>query len=181
MASSRARQTACEEPDESAALQYKVTLAPQIQHLFTASRNCTEQNKRNEQNVRLVMYQKQAELQLATECTKCRPRQKHSYSMPASLSVFRRCVSTLGQGRLGSLSARTQFLVKHGSLYTSSRCIGGGASPNTISQERSSKSGFIVRGSPNVSVKNVCVGICKRQLKIRLHCERQSKVYVKSD
>lgn len=48
--------------------------------------------------------------------------------------------------------------------------MAGGASPNTISHDKSSKLGFIVNGSPKVSVKKVCVGICTRHAFIALHC-----------
>lgn len=38
---------------------------------------------------------------------------------------------------------------------------GGGTWPKIISQDKSSKLGFIVTGNPKPSVKNFCVGICQ--------------------
>lgn len=91
--------------------------------------------------------------------------------LAAASAAFRVClqlVSILGHGKFGSLFANVQFFAKHGSLYTSSSCKGGGASPNTISHDRSSKFGFIVKGKPKVSVKKVCVGTyirrCQHQI-----------------
>ena len=73
-----------------------------------------------------------------------------------------RSVSILGQ-TTGALSAMVHSCAKQGALYTSSCSMGGGCCPKIISQDRSSRLGFIVSGRPNRSVKKSCVGIWAAQ------------------
>lgn len=68
-------------------------------------------------------------------------------------------VSIFGHGLSGS-SFPMPHAAKHGWLYTGSSLTGGGCSPKIISQDRSSKFGFMVRGRPNVLVKKSWVGSC---------------------
>ena len=62
---------------------------------------------------------------------------------PSPLSV-----SILGHG-VGSLSPILHSCAKQGWLYIGSSCREGALWPKIISQERSSKDGFIVSGKPN--------------------------------
>jgi hypothetical protein len=69
-------------------------------------------------------------------------------------------VSVLGHGSMRS--AKLHCGTKQLCVYTGSCSSGGGAWPNTISHDRSSKLGFIVSGMPKSFVKNDWVGTCRR-------------------
>ena len=71
-------------------------------------------------------------------------------------------MSVFGQGT--GLCAMLHCGTKHGCEYAGSAACAGGAWPKIISQERSSKLGFIVRGRPKSLVKKSWVGICRIRL-----------------